>query len=176
MENKNIEEIKEYNEEITNNDKQPAPKRNGAMTFVLILSMIGSGWSILANMISGLSYSIVSTMMESNDGKLPDELTNLYSEIGNVDPTIMNEMFLMFLNIPQYHYFLIALFSALSFTGIILMWKMRKTGFHFYTLAQLMILLLTAILGKAYIGVGDIMMTLLFIAFYAMNIFKPTSN
>jgi hypothetical protein len=54
------------------------------------------------------------------------------------------------------------------------MWKMRKTGFHVYTLAQLLVLLITALLGKAYISMGDVMMTLLFVAFYAVNFFKKT--
>ena len=74
--------------------------------------------------------------------------------------------------IPQYYFFITALFWALSFYGALAMWKLRKTGFHCYTLAQLIILLLTVvILGKANLSLGDVMFTILFIAYYATVVF-----
>lgn len=178
MENDNNQEYQEYSEsnEVVDNqpDNNPTPaKRTGGMTFVLILSMIGSGWNILINLLWGLTHPIMSSIWDTNNQQLPDEIMAVYSQMDGFDPEVMNDIMRSFLNIPQYHYLLLALFSAMSLAGVIMMWKMRKTGFHCYTLAQLMMLLLTAFLGKAYIGVGDIMMTLLFVVFYAINIFKP---
>lgn len=153
----------------------PIGKRSPGLTFVLILSMIGSGWSMLANLMFGIYHGILSNMMESNNMQLPEEMSNMYSNLIGLEPAIINDMFLSLLDVPQYHYLLVALFSCLSLVGIVLMWKMRKVGFHCYTLAQLIMLLLTALLGKAYIGMGDVMMTLLFVAFYAVNIFKRST-
>lgn len=179
MENDNKQEYQEYNDttEVADNQTSNTPtpaKRTGGMTFVLILSMIGSGWGILVNLLWGLTQPIMSSIWQTNNNQLPDELMAVYSQMEGFDAEVMNDIMRSFLNIPQYHYLLLALFSAMSLAGVIMMWKMRKTGFHCYTLAQLMMLLLTAFLGKAYIGVGDIMITLLFVAFYAINIFKPT--
>ena len=91
-----------------------------------------------------------------------------------IDPAMMAETMERFMEIPSYYYIITTILYIASLVGVIMMWKMRKTGFHVYTLAQLLVLLMTAMLGKAYIGMGDIMMTLLFVAFYAVNFFKKT--
>ena len=170
-----VQEVKEPIIEQTDENFKPTPKRPGALSFVLILSMIGSGWCILMNLMSAITRSLLASMMENSDtAQLSESISTMYSNSMGIDPAIMAETMERFMEIPAYSYIITSLLYIASLVGVIMMWKMRKTGFHVYTLAQLLVLLITAMLGKAYIGMGDIMMTILFVAFYAVNFFKKT--
>ena len=69
--------------------------------------------------------------------------------------------------VPRPFYGAMALLSALSLTGCLLMWKLRRVGFHCYTLAQLLMLLLPLLfLGKGAVGIGNVMFTVLFVVYY----------
>ena len=69
--------------------------------------------------------------------------------------------------VPRPFYAIMSLLWALSFTGCLLMWKLRRSGFHCYTLAQLLLLALPMLfLGKGHLGLGDIMFTALFVFCY----------
>lgn len=169
-----IQEVEEIG--VESNEESPTfrPKRSGGLSFVLILSMIGSGWNILAHFLSAVSVALMGTMVENNGGEIPEELMTMYSQMTSLEPQMITETINRFLEIPTYYYIFAAMLYIVSLVGVVMMWKMRKTGFHVYTLAQLLVLLITALLGKAYISMGDVMMTLLFVAFYAVNFFKKT--
>ena len=169
-----VQEVEEITKEQAEETSKPTPKRPGALSFVLILSMIGSGWSILMNLLSGFTRSILGFAMNGDPSELSEELSTIYSDTMGIDPALVAETMERFMEIPAYYYLISAVLYIVSLIGVIMMWKMKKKGFHFYTLAQLLALLLTAMLGKAYIGMGDVMMTLLFVAFYAVNFFKKT--
>ena len=71
------------------------------------------------------------------------------------------------LSLPQGYHLAFAAFCVLSFMGCLLMWKYRRSGFHCYTLAQLLMLLLPALfIGKGAVAIGDIMFAALFIFIY----------
>ena len=73
-------------------------------------------------------------------------------------------------SIPRLFFAAMALLGALSATGCILMWNLRRSGFHCYAIAQLLMLLLPLLfLGKAFMGIGDIMFTILFVTFYYLQ-------
>ena len=146
---------------ITENDYQPtnAPNVRPPVFFyiMLVLSMVNAGMTFFSSIILGFAAPTIVEM--NNDGTLP------ISEKFSVAVDSLSR-------IPQYYFFITALFWALSFYGALAMWKLRKTGFHCYTLAQLIILLLTVvILGKANLSLGDVMFTILFIAYYATVVF-----
>ncbi|MBR4804596.1 MAG: hypothetical protein IK032_08165 [Bacteroidales bacterium] len=146
---------------ITENDYQPtnAPNARPPVFFyiMLVLSMVNAGMTFFSSIILGFAAPTIVEM--NNDGTLP------ISEKFSVAVDSLSR-------IPQYYFFITALFWALSFYGALAMWKLRKTGFHCYTLAQLIILLLTVvILGKANLSLGDVMFTILFIAYYATVVF-----
>lgn len=142
---------------FTENDNKPTgtPAARPPVFFyiMLVLSMVNAGMTFISSIILGFAAPSIVEM--NNNGTLP------ISEVFSVAVDSLSQM-------PQYYFFITALFWALSFYGALAMWKLRKTGFHCYTLAQLIILLLTAvILGKAYVALGDIMFTILFILYYA---------
>ena len=72
------------------------------------------------------------------------------------------------LSLPQGYHLAFAAFCVLSFVGCLLMWKYRRSGFHCYTLAQLLMLLLPALfIGKGAMDIiGNIMFAALFIFIY----------
>ena len=47
--------------------------------------------------------------------------------------------------ISRYYFLLGGLISLLSFAGALFMWKLKKVGFHLYTLAQIILLILPKI-------------------------------
>lgn len=82
-------------------------------------------------------------------------------------PAEMTVYLEQFFETPRSFFLCSALLYALSLTGVILMWNLRKIGFHLYTLAQLLVMLVTLLfLGRERLPLGDIMFTLLFITYY----------
>ncbi|MBQ3948954.1 MAG: hypothetical protein II661_00625 [Bacteroidales bacterium] len=119
---------------------------------MLVLSFIGSGVSFLSNFMTGAILPFAKTMYESGSMTFPSEMTVYVEEL---------------LETPRSFFFSSALLYGLSLTGAILMWNLRKSGFHLYTLAQLLILLITLLfLGREHVALGNIMFTLLFIIYY----------
>ncbi len=141
------------------------PKASTFFYIMLVLSMVNAGLNFFTNVIWGIFSPTIGEMFEDGTLPVPEELT---------------EMIRTQLRIPYYYYFILEVFWALSFYGALSMWGLRKTGFHSYALAQLLLLLLPLVfLGKAYVQIGDIMFALLFIGYYAWVIFlrnKETSN
>ena len=69
--------------------------------------------------------------------------------------------------VPQWYYVICGLLDAISFAGLLLMWRLRKNGFHCYTLAKLMLMLMPLLfLDRSYVGFGDMMIAVLFIVYY----------
>ena len=129
-------------------------KKNNLTTLrvLLVLSMIGSGMSLLTYLMMACFLPQFREVYEANQQLFPEQLTTAYERM---------------LEVPQLFYAASLVLYALSLTGVILMWKLRKSGFHCYALAQLLLLLLPVLfLGRAYLGLGDIMFTLLFVTAY----------
>ena len=126
------------------------------LRIVLVLSLIGSGSSCLAYLLLGL--------MTDNT------MTQMLQYVKANQPTLY-DAYETLAGLPTFYCLLSALLYALSVVGAILMWNLRKNGFHCYTLAQLLILLITVLfMGKAFLGLGDIMLTLLFITYYFLKL------
>lgn len=69
--------------------------------------------------------------------------------------------------VPQWYYVICGLLDAISFVGLLLMWRLRRNGFHCYTLAKLLLMLMPLLfLDRSYVGLGDIMIGILFIVYY----------
>lgn len=138
---------------VDNNlEQQIYSARRRSLRILLVLSFIGSGVSFLSNFMTGAILPFAKTMYESGSMTFPSEMTVYVEEL---------------LETPRSFFFSSALLYGLSLTGAILMWNLRKSGFHLYTLAQLLILLITLLfLGREHVALGNIMFTLLFIIYY----------
>ncbi len=141
-------------------------KKNNLTTLrvLLVLSMIGSGGALLTYLMMACLLPQFREVYEANQNLFPEQLTTAYERM---------------LEVPQLFYAACTVLYALSLTGVILMWKLRKSGFHCYALAQLLLLLVPILfLGRAYLGLGDIMFTLLFVTAYylllkSLGVFAP---
>lgn len=76
-------------------------------------------------------------------------------------------MFEQLFAVPQWYYLFCGLLDAISFAGLLLMWRLRKNGFHCYALAKLLLMIMPLLfLDRSYVGLGDMMMAIMFIACY----------
>ena len=99
------------------------------LKILLILTFIGSGLTLFSNFIIFLFFQPMKALLESQ-GSL--DTYKLLGTTMDLKP---------FFSISPYFYFTQALLSALSLAGAILMWQLKKIGFHLYTIAQLCLLI-----------------------------------
>lgn len=105
--------------EIGENKKTERPV---LITVLLILTFIGSGMSAVSFLFVSMSYEEVMRIVE-----------DVYSDFPGVELILS----------AKKSYFTIGFFLyTISFMGAVLMWKSKKIGFHFYTAAQIFLLIL----------------------------------
>ncbi len=127
-------------------------KSKTTLHVLLVLSMIWAGLSCLSNLMMGLLLPFFQDYYTTHPGLMPEEFY-----------ATMERMF----EVPKSYYLVCSLLFALELAGAILMWNLRRSGFHSYTIARLLLLLLPLLfLGRGYVAVGDIMFALLFILVY----------
>jgi hypothetical protein len=115
-----------------------------------VITFIGSGLGFLSYGIIGLIHSFFS----SNLSLIPDEQNR--------------ELIGMLLSAGRMFFFLNALLYAVSFAGALLLWRMKKLGFHLYTASQLLLLILPMAYIKGFPMPGtNIFLTILFIWGYS---------
>lgn len=116
------------------------------------MSFISTGIYFISELVSGLALPGLREYYAANPNILPDQWGILLERS---------------LSIPQWYYFLLAILDAASIAGLVLMWKLRKNGFHCYTLSKLLLMLMPMLfLDRSFVGVGNIMIALLFIVWY----------
>ena len=128
---------------------------------LLVLSYIGSGCSFVAYLITAFMMPQLREAVESNSALIPEAMQVAYERL---------------FEMPRSYFAISAALYMLSLVGVSLMWKERPTGFHCYTLAQLLLLIVPLLfLGKGYLGFGDVMLTILFVVAYAslLHPFRP---
>ncbi len=136
-------------------EQKPPQKRGWNLSLMLTASFINAAF---------YAFSLLSIFLFINDFKaqsyvLPDDLAFLQDSVD------------MLLSLDRTLFLFWGLLYVLSFSGAALMWKMKKIGFHLYTCAQLGILAFGFIfIGRNSIALGDIMLTALFIVYYAMHL------
>ena len=135
-----------------NLEQQIFETRRRNLRIILTLSIIGSGLYFISYLMTGMALPALKAMYQSGSITFPPETTVLVEQ---------------FFETPRSFFLCSALLYAASLTGVILMWNLRKSGFHLYTLAQLLVMLVTLLfLGRERLPLGDIMFTLLFIVYY----------
>lgn len=102
-------------------------QRPQLLTFLCVLSFVGSGLGAVSNLFVYFNHSVILEML--------DEET--FKTIGyNFD---------LFAKIDRNYFILTGLLQIISFNGVRFMWKMRRAGFHLYAIAQLMMLIVSTI-------------------------------
>jgi len=137
-------------------EQQPSPVPNKdnlnlvLLKILCVITFVGSGLGFLSYGIIGLIHSFFS----SNLSLIPDEQNR--------------ELIEMMLSAGRMFFFLNALLYAVSFAGAVLLWRLRKIGFHLYTASQLFLLILPMAYIKGFPMPGtNIFLTILFIWGYS---------
>ena len=133
--------------------------RRRTLRIVLVLSMIGSGFYFINHTITGIAQPAMKSAYESGAIKLSEQMATYTVAIEQM------------LETPRSFFLCSALLYAMSLCGAIFMWNLRKSGFHMYTLAQMLILLIRVLfLGRESLPLGDIMLTILCVLYYYISL------
>lgn len=108
--------------------KDEKPKRTELLKVLCILTFIGSGISAFANLIMFITI---------DDWKLAYE-NGLFESF---DKLFQDEALQILMNVNPRFYLLQALIYVASLAGAMLMWNLKKMGFHVYTVAQILLLI-----------------------------------
>lgn len=137
-------------------------KNKTLLHILLVLTFFFAG-------LSAFSYLMMAMMLPTAQ--------EFYADNPNLLPEQFSVMMQQLMETPRGYFLGAGLLYLLEVLGAALMWRLRWTGFHCYTLARLLLLLLPALfLGRSFVGIGDIMMALLFIAVYYMLMRQLTTQ
>jgi hypothetical protein len=136
------------------NENEPQ-KRPPFLTALCILTFIASGLGSISALVTPLFSDLVIEFLKSGQPKY-DEAT-------------MNEAIIQ-LKAGWGYYSIIFILSVCSLTGAILMWQLKKIGFHFYALSNLLSLFVPFLMLHLEMSLPSIMLTGSFVALYALNL------
>ena len=129
-------------------------KRPKLLSFLCILTFIFTGLGCLSSIVTPLTADIVKQYMMSAP---------------NYDEATMGES-LKIIGAGWGYYILTFLLTLGSMIGAILMWRLRKTGFHVYAFSNLAILFVPTLVLDITISWYAIFFTLSFIGLYAFHL------
>jgi len=131
------------------------PERPQLITVLLILTFIGSGMSAFSFLFVSMSYDEVMKIVK-----------DVYSDFPGVE---------LILTADKSYFTIGFVLYTISFMGAILMWKMRKIGFHFYTASQIFLLILPVTTIPNYqFSILTLLVTVAFILAYSTNLRQMT--
>jgi len=130
--------------------KKPV-QRPTLLTVLCIITFIGSGLSTFSYLMFSVIYDLLMDQLSVTAASMPE----------------INFM----LEAPRSFFVVSFVLSAASVTGAIFMWNMRKIGFHIYTVAQLIYLVVPLLyFGGETNPLLNIVLTALFVYLYARNL------
>ncbi|MBW7847290.1 MAG: hypothetical protein H3C41_04310 [Bacteroidales bacterium] len=132
-------------------ETDPKPMRPLLLTVFAILSFVGSGMSALSNLFVYFNHHLIVEMV--NSGMFDQFAFDLS----------------LFTDTNRNYFILMGLLNITSFSGVRLMWQLRWAGFHWYSISQLLMLIVSTIFIYRPTGIFpmfDLMLTLLFILTY----------
>lgn len=119
---------------------------------LLVLTFITAGLNLFSYLLTAFMMPSFKQIVESTPDMFPDQWKTM------VD---------MFLSLPRGYFAVAALLYAFELAGGVLMWRLHRAGFHCYALSRLLLLLVPLLfIGREFVGIGDVMFALLFIAVY----------
>lgn len=142
----------------TDNTDIPNTTKPGLLKILCILTFIGAGLSGISNFIMFLTVDMIREAYENGIFDFLD------------DETMLDAMELM-LSANSIFFIFQALLLALSVYGAYLMWNLKKIGFHFYTIAQIVLLIVPQILLSGLpFPTFELIISLIFVTLYAKNL------
>lgn len=144
------------------NFETPEPQRPTGLSIACVLSFISAGFQVLSNLIWFLTYNVMHELGESEE--YYEMLEKFSPDIEQLEATMQAQ-----LAVSRISYLLMTLLYVASFVGVLYMWKLQKRGFHIYSIAQLLILIVTAVFVTGVTGasiVSPAILTAIWIGIY----------
>lgn len=138
------------------------------MTFLLVLSFINACWNILSSFVMYLTTPHIAEMMQNGQAEkmLEPFIATMTEEMRE---TMMAGLKMMVQIDAKYWLFLLILFIG-SLVGVVRMFKGNKTGFHIYSVSQILMLINASVYmypKQPQSGfVSELLLTLIFILLY----------
>lgn len=155
--------MEENNQIPTFTDQEnPQPVRPFGLSFFCILSFINA---VLQFLINFLSFSVFNTMKTVTSD---EKFLELYENMG-IDEDQLETALGAFFAPGMFYYLITSLLYIGSFFGVLYMWRMQKKGFHYYAIAQILILIVAALMYFGATGSSpwsSIILTAAFIGIY----------
>lgn len=134
-----------------NKDPNEQSKRPELLTVLCILTFIGSGLGVISNFFVLTSYSSVQELVASGELIFP-----------GID---------ILLSVDKAYFLIGFILSSISLFGAYNMWKLKRIGFHLYTIAQILLLIVPYFYfqnyGFPYFG---LLTTVTFVFLYRSNL------
>ncbi len=154
-------------EEFTDNQQikefeNPVPQRPTGLTILCILSFINAVWQFIINFISFSSFNMMKTVTTD------ENYAELFENMG-VDADQMETAMAAFFAPGKFYYLFTALIYIGSFFGVLYMWRLQKKGFHIYTIAQILLLIVMVLMFTSVTGASpwsNVVFTAIFIGLY----------
>ena len=128
-------------------------KRLPSLTLLCILTFIGSGAFAFFSFFVVMAYDIMPMAVEQSPVAGAEELMELVIAAGR--------SFFVYMG----------LLYGLSLVGAIFMWKLNKKGFHLYTIAQLLMIIVPLLMVTGYkTPFSTILLTASFVLAYGVNL------
>lgn len=120
-------------------------KRPIGMTILLVLSLVNACLQIFSSLGMYVSTPIMSQMMAN--GELEEAMAPFLSvmQITGDDVNTFWQLIEARLSVNPVYYLFTALLYVGSLTGVIKMFRLQRIGFHFYSISQLLILIVTVV-------------------------------
>lgn len=154
-------------------------KRPVGMTILLVLSLINAILQIFSSLGMFITVPVMSQMMA--DGELEEAMAPFLSLMQMADDELETfwQLLEARLTINPVYYLFTALLYVGSLIGVIKMFKLQRTGFHFYSISQMLNLIVAVIYIYSSQGndgfFNDFLMTAMFILLYHLY-FKRIEN
>lgn len=137
---------------------QEATGRPELLKILCILTFIGSGISLF-------SYSVLIFTLDIFRSFETIDMFGLFKSEEEQD------MLTLILHLPRIYFILHALLYAFSLFGAYLMWNLKKLGFHFYSVSQILLLIVyKTFIPDAPFPIIPLSFTAIFIILYYSNL------
>ncbi len=159
-------------------------KRPVGMTILLVLSLVNAILQIFSSFGMWISVPVLSQMMA--DGTLEETMAPFLSlmQMGDDELKAFWEVMENRISTSPSYYLFTALLYVGSLVGVIKLFKLQRTGFHIYSISQMLILIVSVIYVYSKQGstgfFNDFLMTVMFILLYHLYLKRiendPTSK
>lgn len=144
------------NTNYSTNEQQQENKRPTFLTVLCVLTFIGSGFSFLSQIISYTLYYKIPDLFYQMSNVMGGEIGELYTKTAE-----------LFMSMPRYYFLILGAVYVISIIGAFFMFMLRKIGFHLYTISQILYLGLPLLIIHSPFNVPNLLLSMIFVLFYA---------